>query len=151
MNRKEIEKRIRRVLIILFVAIIVLETAVLAIGTSRNDLELLTMPISFIDAMIIVLMMDIPLFLLVAILTAVTKEACLYSALKKINSNNDKKRFRLSAASAVLAVLTVMLYFTTSNTLSADLNDALFIATLILAAATVIVYIAYIITNKKLG
>ncbi|MBR6632909.1 MAG: hypothetical protein IKL05_01255 [Clostridia bacterium] len=145
MNRKSVEKKIRKALIAFYVIIFLLEAVALWLIIPSNNMDLLTVSMSFPQVMGVVLLMDIPLFLFVAIIVTAIKEAVLY----KNSYNKDKWRLKLSFASAGLTVITVMLWITTGNTSSADLGDALFIATLLFALASTLSFVIYLLKNKR--
>lgn len=147
MNRKAVENKIRKALIILYVTAFLLEAFVLWLIIPSNNLDILTVSFSFPQVLAILLVMNIPLFVFTAIIVNAVKEIVLWhNSYKK-----GKNLLKLSSASAVLVIITVMLWFATVNTVSADLGDALYISTLLSALASVTVFVIYLFKNKKPG
>jgi hypothetical protein len=82
--------------------------------------------------------------LLISILASTAKEIALYMKSDK----KEKKRLLWSSLASVLSVSTLILFFALSNTISSNLSDALYIATLVTALLSAIVFAVYIIINK---
>ncbi len=147
MDRKSTDRRIRVALAIIYLLIILTEVILIAIGNSHNQMELLTVSFSFPQLIGIVLIMDIPLFVSIAIAINAIKEIAYH--LKSHEKGNTL--LKLSSTSGVLLIITVMLFVATCNTVTAVLSDALYLLTLVFALSTVVVFAVYLIQNKKLG
>lgn len=145
MDRKKTERKIRIILFAVYFLLFVIQLLFLAFGMSHNDMELLTVSLSFFEAVLVILLIDVPLFLFIAIFVSAIKELCIYYA----SGKEERLRLRLSAVSAILAILTVMLFFATNNTVSTALNEVLYLLTLLFACASATVFAIYLIKNRK--
>lgn len=143
MTRQKSDKRTLQILFALYILIIIIEAALAAYGSSHNAIDLLT--VSFSDAMLILLLADIPLFIFIAIIANAVKEIVLY-----YNSyNKNTKALRWIIASTVLVAVTVTLFTLTSNATDIILNTVFYYGTIIGAVATVISFVIYGRMAKK--
>ena len=143
MTRQKSDKRTLQILFALYILIIIIEAALAAYGSSNNAIDLLT--VSFSDAMLILLVADIPLFIFIAIIANAVKEIVLY-----YNSyNKNTKALRWIIASTVLVAVTVTLFTLTSNATDVILNTVFYYGTIIGAVATVISFVIYGRMAKK--
>lgn len=143
MTREKANKRTLQILFVAYIFIIVIEAAIAAYGLSHNALELLT--VSFSDAMPILILVDIPLFIFIAIIANAVKEIVLY-----YNSyNKNTKALKWIIASSVLVAVTVTFFTLTSNSSDVTLNTVFYYGTIISAVATVISFVIYGRMAKK--
>ena len=143
MTRQKSDKRTLQILFALYILIIIIEAALAAYGSSHNAIDLLT--VSFPDAMLILLLADIPLFIFIAIIANAVKEIVLY-----YNSyNKNTKALRWIIASTVLVAVTVTLFTLTSNATDVILNTVFYYGTIISAVVTVISFVIYGRMAKK--
>lgn len=137
MTREKADKRTMQILFALYVLIIVIEAALAAYASSHNAIDLLT--VGFPDAMMVLLLADIPLFVFIAIIANALKEIVLY-----YNSYNKNTRaLRWIIASSVLVAVTVTFFTLTSNSSDVTLNTVFYYGTIISAVATVISFVIY--------
>ena len=143
MTREKANKRTLQILFAAYIFIIVIEAAIAAYASSHNAIDLLT--VGFPDAMFVLLLVDIPLFIFIAIIANAVKEIVLYC-----NSyNKNTKALKWIIASSVLVAVTVTFFTLTSNSTDVTLNTVFYYGTLIGAAATVISFVIYGITARK--
>lgn len=143
MTRQKSDKRTLQILFALYILIIIIEAALAAYGSSHNAIDLLT--VSFSDAILILLLADIPLFIFIAIIANAVKEIVLY-----YNSyNKNTKALRWIIASTVLVAVTVTLFTLTSNATDVILNTVFYYGTIISAVVTVISFVIYGRMAKK--
>ena len=143
MTREKADKRTRQILFALYVLIIVIEAALAAYASSHNAIDLLT--VGFPDAMMVLLLADIPLFIFIAIIANAVKEIVLY-----YNSyNKNTKALRWIIVSTLLVAVTVTFFTLTSNATDVTLNTVFYYGTIISAVATVISFVIYGRMAKK--
>lgn len=146
MYRENMEKKVRNILLVIYVTVLAAELILLAIAAPEK-IELLTVPQGFYEATLILLLVNLPIFMFAAIIASAIKEA----VIRRNSYKPDKARLRLSFTSAALAMLTLMLFVTTNSTKSVMVNNVLYILTLVMALASTVVFIIYVIKNKKKG
>lgn len=137
MTREKATKRAMRILFIIYAVILVAETAFAVYGSSHHTVELLT--VGFPQLMLILLLMDIPIFIILAVVVNAVKEVAIYQA----SYNKDKKRLTAILISFVFAVLTVLLFVFTSNSSSPTVNTIFYCGTIITAVATLVSFAVY--------
>ena len=143
MTREKANKRTLQILFALYVLIIVIEAALAAYASSHNAIDLLT--VGFPDAMMVLLLADIPLFIFIAIIANAVKEIVLY-----YNSyNKNTKALRWIIVSTVLVAVTVTFFTLTSNATDVTLNTVFYYGTIISAVVTVISFVIYGVAARK--
>lgn len=142
--RKSFDRKIRIALAVVYAVIILIEAALVLIGNSHNQMELLTVSFNFFQLMVIFIVIDLPVFLLIAVTVSAIKEIAL-----RMKGECDPALLKLSSTSVILTALTFALFVATSNTTSPELNGILYCLTLASALASATVFAVYIVKNRK--
>ena len=144
MNRRDADKKTWTVIILIFAVIVALELLIFGTLSRHNALELLTVSLDFINGLLLFLLIDLPIFIALAVVGHMIKELVLY----RNSYKKSKGKATLITLASVFTFLSVALFFTTSNITNYILGDIFYFATLVSAALSVIFFAIYLI--KKL-
>lgn len=143
MDRKKIEKKINIALLILIAVTVVGEVIFVAYSSTHHTLGLI--PIGFGAAMITVLLMDIPVFLLLSVTVSAVKELVLWFK----GRQKEKVKLILSLVTAGLMAVTLVLFFLLGRITDSTANDIIYWSTLGGTLLSAVSHVVYIIRNRK--
>ena len=143
MNRIESNKKTNKIILIVFILILVLETVIAIYASKHNAFGLLA--IGFPVSAVVLLIADIPIFVYITIVANAVKEIYLrHNSYKK-----DKISFAIIITALIFALISLVLFFVTNNVSNVIVNTVLYISTLVTVFVSTILLIAYFVKNRK--
>ncbi|MBE6701048.1 MAG: hypothetical protein E7582_04075 [Ruminococcaceae bacterium] len=133
-------KRARIILLLIYLSILLGE--IIFISSNHNNLGL--MAIGFYEAFLIYLIMDIPIFVFIAILVNFIKETIAFRKHK-----SSKNGLTLILSSFVTIIVSALLFVFTSNSVNPTINIILFYSTIISASVAIILFFIYLVKTRK--